>query len=118
MHRVLAIPELLDTVFKAMDNRSNLNNALVSRAWSEIALDTLWRHVDDLYRLFSLLGPLKESDSGRYVSFCYSVFPYGKLISYSRDSCGSPSPVTGRISTAIQNASESSFTTNANPNIN
>ncbi|XP_006456157.1 hypothetical protein AGABI2DRAFT_210964 [Agaricus bisporus var. bisporus H97] len=67
MHRVLAIPELLDTVFKSMDSRSNLNNALVSRAWSEIALDTLWRQVNDLYRLFNLLAPLRiEPISGKY----------------------------------------------------
>lgn len=67
MHRVLAIPELLDTIFRTMDNRSNLNNALVCRAWSEIALDTLWREVDDLHRLFNLLAPLKKTSSGKYV---------------------------------------------------
>lgn len=67
MHRVLAIPELLDTIFRMMDNRCNLNNALVSRAWSEIALDTLWRQVDDLHRLFNLLAPLRKASSGKYV---------------------------------------------------
>ncbi|KAF5362063.1 hypothetical protein D9756_002838 [Leucocoprinus leucothites] len=64
MHRVLTIPELLDTIFKSLDNNSNLTNALVCRSWSEVALDALWRHVDDLHRLFNLLAPLrvKEGD--------------------------------------------------------
>ncbi|KXN83439.1 hypothetical protein AN958_01453 [Leucoagaricus sp. SymC.cos] len=58
MHRVLRIPELLDTIFRSLENHDNLNNALVCRSWSEVALDALWRHVDDLHRLFGLLAPL------------------------------------------------------------
>lgn len=69
MHRILAIPELLDTIFRTMDNSSNLNNALVSRAWSDIALDTLWRQVNDLHRLFNLLAPLRKTSSDKYVRF-------------------------------------------------
>ncbi|KAF9441510.1 hypothetical protein P691DRAFT_779783, partial [Macrolepiota fuliginosa MF-IS2] len=65
-HRVLAIPELLDTIFRMMDNHCNLTNSLVCRAWSEIALDTLWRQVDDLHRLFNLLAPLRKASSGKY----------------------------------------------------
>lgn len=61
MHRVLAIPELLDMVFRFLDDGSNTSNARVCRQWSEIALDTLWREVNDLYRLFGLLAPLVQS---------------------------------------------------------
>ena len=62
MHRVLCIPELLDMVFRFLDDASNASNARVCRQWSEIALDTLWRDVDDLYRLFGLLAPLRKAD--------------------------------------------------------
>lgn len=60
MYRVLCIPELLDMIFRFLDDASNASNARVCRQWSEIALDTLWRDVDDLYRLFGLLAPLRK----------------------------------------------------------
>lgn len=66
-HRALGIPELLYTIFRYMDNPCNASNARVCRKWSEIALDTLWRSVDDLNRLFGLLVPTKEVD-GEFVS--------------------------------------------------
>jgi len=68
VHRVLGIPELLDMIFRFLDDASNASNARVSRQWSEIALDTLWRDVNDPYRLFGLLAPLQKSDGhGDYV---------------------------------------------------
>lgn len=68
MHPVLTIPELLDLIFGFMDRASNINNACVCRQWSEIALDTLWREVDSLRLLFSLLAPLLDNRSGSLVS--------------------------------------------------
>jgi len=62
MHRVLTIPELLDTIFSNLGHSSNLNNSLVCRSWSEIALDALWRYVGDLQRLFNILAPLRERE--------------------------------------------------------
>ncbi|KAJ7716728.1 hypothetical protein DFH07DRAFT_762332 [Mycena maculata] len=59
-NRVLDIPELLDMVFGFLDHPSNAANASVCKRWSEIALDTLWREVDDLHRLFGILGPLQQ----------------------------------------------------------
>jgi len=59
-HRVLCIPELLDMVFQYLDPCSNAMNARVCKIWSEIALDSLWKEVDDLKRLFNLLAPLAE----------------------------------------------------------
>ncbi|KAJ7158899.1 hypothetical protein C8R46DRAFT_1178256 [Mycena filopes] len=58
--RVLVIPELLDMIFSYLDDRSNAANASVSKQWSEVALDTLWRDLDSLHRLFSILTPLKQ----------------------------------------------------------
>ncbi|KAJ3571457.1 hypothetical protein NP233_g3739 [Leucocoprinus birnbaumii] len=74
MHRVLGIPELLDTIFRLLDDKSNFSNALVCHAWSEIALDTLWRHVNNLHRLFNLLSPLQERDDGSR-KFEFTRFP-------------------------------------------
>lgn len=77
MHRVLTIPEFLDAVFRTFDPSSNLRNALVCRCWSEVAFDVLWRHVDDLHRLFNLLAPLREEEEGSRQFVCYFVVcPY------------------------------------------
>ncbi|KAJ6544789.1 hypothetical protein DFH09DRAFT_873070, partial [Mycena vulgaris] len=45
-------------IFGFLDDPSNAANASVCKRWSEIALDTLWREVDDLHRLFGILGSL------------------------------------------------------------
>ncbi|KAJ7352618.1 hypothetical protein DFH08DRAFT_91485 [Mycena albidolilacea] len=60
--RVLDIPELLDMIFGFLDESSNASNASVCKRWSDIALDTLWRDLDDLYRLFRILKPLKQAE--------------------------------------------------------
>lgn len=62
MHLVLGIPELLDLVFRFLDDASNAFNARVCLQWSEIALDTLWKDVNDFHRLFGLLAPLRKMD--------------------------------------------------------
>ncbi|KAJ7274534.1 hypothetical protein B0H12DRAFT_403347 [Mycena haematopus] len=60
-NRVLAIPELLEMIFGFLDQASNASNASVSKRWSEIALDMLWRDLADLHRLFKILRPLKKT---------------------------------------------------------
>ncbi|KAF8207595.1 hypothetical protein K438DRAFT_2078157 [Mycena galopus ATCC 62051] len=62
--RVLDVPELLDMIFGFLDHASNVSNASVCKRWSEIALDTLWRDLDDLYRLFGILKPLRPTVTG------------------------------------------------------
>ncbi|CAA7266668.1 unnamed protein product [Cyclocybe aegerita] len=66
MYRVLYIPELLDMIFGMLDHDSNSNNARVCRQWSEIALDSLWRDVDQLERLFGVLAPLRRVGKDEY----------------------------------------------------
>jgi hypothetical protein len=56
-HRVLAIPELLQIIFNFGTRASNVSNALVCRGWRELALDNVWREVDDIYYLLQLLVP-------------------------------------------------------------
>ncbi|KAF8068091.1 hypothetical protein FPV67DRAFT_1669955 [Lyophyllum atratum] len=57
--RVLALSELLDIIFRFLDDASNASNARVCKQWSELALDALWKEVSDLHRIFSLLSPLE-----------------------------------------------------------
>ncbi|KAH0835433.1 hypothetical protein J3R83DRAFT_9064 [Lanmaoa asiatica] len=57
-HRVLFITELLDIIFNFLDRDTNVTNACVCKRWSEIALDVVWKEVDDLLDLFRLLKPI------------------------------------------------------------
>lgn len=57
----LAIDELLRHIFQYCDRRDNFSNALVSKKWSEEALSALWKHLDAMYPLLSLLAPLVKS---------------------------------------------------------
>ena len=55
-------------IFGVLDLPSNAMNARVCKQWSDIALDMLWREIDDLYLLFSILAPLKKTTEGSYAS--------------------------------------------------
>jgi hypothetical protein len=57
-HLVLAIPEVLEIIFNFGTQASNASCALVCRGWRELALDNVWREVDDIYYLLQLLAPL------------------------------------------------------------
>src|SRR5882757_1475449 len=59
-HRVLFIPELLQNILSFMDRADNVFNACVCKQWSEIALDLIWREVNDLPRLLGLLRPCQR----------------------------------------------------------
>lgn len=68
-HRVLFITELLDIIFSFLDRDSNVTNACVCKRWSDIALDVVWKEVDDLLHLFRLLKPIcHQPDTYEYVS--------------------------------------------------
>jgi hypothetical protein len=75
-HRVLSIPELLELIFLHLDRASNASNACVCKAWSQIALDTLWREVDDMPRLLSILSPMKPTVGG-FVRGTRWIYTYG-----------------------------------------
>jgi hypothetical protein len=56
--RVLAIPELLDIIISFLEKGDALSCALVSKAWSTVALDVLWREIDSGVDLLRQLGPM------------------------------------------------------------
>ncbi|KAF7985437.1 hypothetical protein HWV62_5169 [Athelia sp. TMB] len=58
MHRILAIPELLDIIFAHLDTPTTAACAAVCKPWSDVALNALWADVDDLQRLIAILVPL------------------------------------------------------------
>ena len=62
-NRVLEIPEILELVFSFLDREDNFQNLVVCKNWSELALNNLWRHVDDPIRLFSILSPMGPAPS-------------------------------------------------------
>ncbi|KAG2113408.1 uncharacterized protein F5147DRAFT_680821 [Suillus discolor] len=66
-HRVLFIPELLGIILSFVDEDDHVNNACVCKQWSEIALDIIWKEVDGLSRLLTLLRPY--TITGRYNFF-------------------------------------------------
>jgi hypothetical protein len=66
-HRVLSIPELLQSIFNFGSRASNVSNALVCRTWREPALDQIWHEVDDIYYLLQLLSPLRQEGGAFYV---------------------------------------------------
>lgn len=79
LQRVLLIPELLDMVFSYLDASDNAVNARVCRRWCNIALDILWRDVEDMRRLFSLLAPLHLGNTSEYVNFSTKSITFVRL---------------------------------------
>lgn len=71
-HRILFIPELLVVIFSFLDRGTNVTNAQVCKRWSEIALDLVWKEVDNLLGLFDLLQPTyyEEADREYVRSLC------------------------------------------------
>jgi hypothetical protein len=61
-------------IFGILDLPSNTVNARVCKQWSDIALDILWREIDDLYFLFQILSPLKEMDEDEEGYVRHSMF--------------------------------------------
>ncbi|KAI0048113.1 hypothetical protein FA95DRAFT_1558387 [Auriscalpium vulgare] len=58
IHRALAIPELLSIVCSYSTTAENARNALVSRQWNSVALDHIWKEVDNLYYILRILVPM------------------------------------------------------------
>ncbi|KAI5118740.1 hypothetical protein M0805_000069 [Coniferiporia weirii] len=66
MERIIDIPEVLDVIFSYNSLSDNARCARASRAWSDIALDHVWRIDPPVMVLFQLLAPLVPSErSGR-----------------------------------------------------
>ena len=69
--RLLYIPELLHLIFGFLSKKCNVSNARVCKLWSEIALDVIWREVDNLVHMFTALKPIIDLGRMDYVSICY-----------------------------------------------
>ena len=58
----LKICEIIALIFSFLDTQSNARNALVCKAWSDPALDNVWRNVTRPFLLLGLLAPLQLRD--------------------------------------------------------
>ncbi|KAJ8522446.1 hypothetical protein ONZ45_g949 [Pleurotus djamor] len=74
-HRALQIPELLSSICQYLSPKDTLANACVCKTWSNIALDALWRQVDDISILLSLLAPLEQKSSVHSFKFARAIEP-------------------------------------------
>lgn len=80
--RVLGTAELLRLIFEHshdLHGRQNYHNALVSKAWSNEALNVLWYKLNSFLPLLMLLGPMGlveygGSEESYYVSVNISLF--------------------------------------------
>ncbi|KIK58166.1 hypothetical protein GYMLUDRAFT_698421 [Collybiopsis luxurians FD-317 M1] len=75
--RALRVPELLQNIMEECDDRSNQQNVLVCKLWSETGLDLLWYKVTDLKRFLELFGKLKGRcrDADYKIEFDYAYRP-------------------------------------------
>ena len=76
MHNALTIPDILCSVFKFTDTKTDVSCVIVCKAWHDLVLDVLWYHVDRLEPLLKLLGPMEEMNSGILVSSSTVFKPY------------------------------------------
>lgn len=81
--RVLDIPEILELIFSFLDHQSNANNVTVSRRWSEIALNIIWREVADIHRLFSLLAPMQLQPLSLHDRDCKDYYTFTRTLDVS-----------------------------------
>ncbi|KAL0058911.1 hypothetical protein AAF712_014393 [Marasmius tenuissimus] len=58
MHPALQISEILRTIFRWCDKRSNVSNAVVCRSWQNDGLDLVWEEINDIQHIFKFLGPV------------------------------------------------------------
>jgi len=72
-HAVLLLPELLENILGFTDGNDNVTNTLVCKKWSEVALDLMWRDVESLPRLLSLLRR-SEIRNGSTVRRLFSTY--------------------------------------------
>lgn len=56
--RVLNVPELLNIILSFLEKAHVLECALVSKSWSVVALDVLWRVMDRASDLLGMLGEM------------------------------------------------------------
>lgn len=77
--RVLEIPEIIEQILSYLENDEKLRVAPVCKRWSDIALNLVWRRVDDIIHLLRGLAPMVPKER-RYVSSFLRVISRLRLI--------------------------------------
>lgn len=63
----LEIPEILELILDEFSRKENTSIATVCRTWSHPALDRIWRSMDSLIPLFTLIGPIAKQPNDEWV---------------------------------------------------
>ncbi len=66
-NRVASIPELVKMIFSYNSSTANYYCALASSAFRDVALELLWKSLDNIVGLFNLLGPLMVKEEAEFV---------------------------------------------------
>jgi hypothetical protein len=92
VHEVLSVPELLSIVFSFLEKGDVFDCATVCKLWSSIALDELWREMNDAPNLFSLLGSYSNDNEERYLVRRQSYSPANANREIYQNLVGDPEP--------------------------
>ncbi|KAG8983086.1 hypothetical protein FRB93_007677 [Tulasnella sp. JGI-2019a] len=68
--RALDIPEILSQVLDLVGDGDKVASALVCRTWNSVALDAIWRDVNDLVQLLRLIGDVKAVNGFNTIIHC------------------------------------------------
>ncbi|KAK1235854.1 hypothetical protein PQX77_000903 [Marasmius sp. AFHP31] len=66
MHRLFQVDELVRLILQWCGRKSNANNAIVCKSWSQDALAFLWKEITDINVVFLLLGAENLFSNQRY----------------------------------------------------
>lgn len=66
--RVLEIPEIIELILSYLDTGEKLHVIPVCKKWADIALNQVWRRVDDIIPLLRGLAPMVRNEWQCYVS--------------------------------------------------
>ncbi|KAL5480629.1 hypothetical protein ACEPAI_1900 [Sanghuangporus weigelae] len=85
MDPIFSVPELTSLIFDHLNKPALISCALVCKSWNELALDKLWKELDSLVPLISLLTPLKKSeDDSSMLEFTRPIRAWGIFDRYAR----------------------------------
>ena len=58
---------IIERILRTTDQKALVTCARVSSAWSEVALDSIWKELTDVVPILELFGPLDRSNPNKLV---------------------------------------------------
>ncbi|KAG9034096.1 hypothetical protein FRB95_013865 [Tulasnella sp. JGI-2019a] len=69
-HQALSVPDILDEILERSTNSTRAVAARLSSQWLDVALEKLWKDLDSVLPLLTLISPL--SNTGAIISFTHT----------------------------------------------